>query len=64
MINAVQIVDAWKEFFNHPTGALCTLLGLSVPCHLHQSSTIDWAEDGQFSLEVGVSIAKAFVKRF
>lgn len=27
MINAVQIVDAWKEFFNNPSGALQGLVG-------------------------------------
>ena len=27
MINAVQIVDAWKEFFNFPTGALQGIIG-------------------------------------
>jgi MFS family permease len=27
MINAVQIVDSWKEFFNHPTGALQGIIG-------------------------------------
>ena len=27
MINAVQIVDAWKEFFGHPTGALQGIIG-------------------------------------
>ena len=27
MINAVQIVDAWKEFFNHPTCALQGIIG-------------------------------------
>lgn len=27
MINAVQIVDAWKEFFGNPTGALQGIIG-------------------------------------
>jgi MFS family permease len=27
MINAAQIVDSWKEFFNHPTGALQGIIG-------------------------------------
>lgn len=27
MINAVQIVDAWKEFFGFPTGALQGIIG-------------------------------------